>query len=77
MHPNFTLSPASEFTRSTGFHSQYHGLRVPGATVISAVHPVMGSMVLQQLQGKQYSLFFQVFDIRTPCTLLMEHPPSF
>jgi len=77
MHPNFTLSSRNEFTRSVGFAATYRGIQVPGAMVSTAVHPSVGSMVLQELQGKDFSLLFQVFDIRKPCTLFILYPSSY
>jgi len=76
MHPNFFYPGQQDFELSPAFPHNYKGIMLQGASVLTAHHPLIGQMVLQELQGSQYTIRFNIFNLLQPFTLNGVQPGS-
>jgi len=69
MHPNFFLSGQQDFELFPALPHNYKGVILEGASVLTAHHPLIGHMVLQELKGSHYTIRFNFFNFLQPFTL--------
>jgi AraC-like DNA-binding protein len=69
MHPNFFLPDQQDFELSPALPHNYKGIVLQGASILTAHHPVIGQIVLQELKGSHYTIRFNIFNFLKPFTL--------
>jgi len=69
MHPVFDLCFNQPFTLSDTLPHNFQGLQLQGGVVTAAWHPVIGTIILQEINGKQFNIVFSIFNVQQPCKL--------
>jgi len=77
MRPSLNLSSNDGFVVSNAFPAGFQGIQLQGASVTTAVHQQIGTIVQQELPGRQFNLIFSVFNFLQPFNLAAVHTSSF
>ncbi len=77
MHPVFNAGPGQQFILSDEFPQNFQGVQLQRSAVTTGHSPVLGTVILQRVSGRQFHMLFSTFNIKQPCRLLAEQEPGF